>query len=71
MRKKEFGLWHDITWHDYHQNVSHIACALMSMGLERGDCAAIIGDNCPEWVSASVAIQCCGAATAGVYATNA
>ena len=71
MRKKEFGLWHDITWNEYHENVNKIACALMAMGLEKGDCAAIIGDNCPEWVYASVAIQCCGAGAAGVYSTNA
>ncbi len=71
MRQKEYGLWHDITWNDYGEKVKHVACALMSMGLEKGDCAAIIGDNCPEWVYADVAIQCCGAAATGVYATNA
>ena len=71
MRKKEYGLWHDITWNDYFRNVRNVACALMAMGLERGDCSAIIGDNCPEWVFANVGIQCCGAATTGVYATNA
>ena len=62
MRQKEYGLWHDITWNDYGEKVKYVACALMSMGLEKGDCAAIIGDNCPEWVYADVAIQCCGAA---------
>ena len=71
MRKKEFGLWHDITWNDYAGKVRRVACALMSLGLERGNCAAIIGDNCPEWVFADVGIQCCGAAAVGVYATNA
>ena len=71
MRKKELGLWHDISWNAYQESVINIACALMTLGLEKGDCAAIIGDNCPEWVYASVAIQCCGAGAAGVYATNA
>ena len=71
MRKKEYGLWHDITWNEYYEKVRNVACALMSMGLERGDCVAIIGDNCPEWVYADVGIQCCGAAATGVYATNA
>jgi long-chain acyl-CoA synthetase len=71
MRKKEYGLWHDITWHEYHDQVRCIACALMSMGLEKGDTVAIIGDNCPEWVFADLGIQCCGAAATGVYATNA
>ena len=71
MRKKEYGLWHDITWNEYHDQVRAIACALMSLGLERGDIVAIIGDNCPEWVFVHLGIQCCAAATAGVYATNA
>ena len=71
LRKKEYGLWHDISWQDYYQNVQYVACALMSLGLKKGDCAAIIGDNCPEWIYASVGIQSCGAAAAGVYATNA
>ena len=71
MRKKEFGLWHDITWNDYDTNVSCVAYGLMALGLQKGDCAAIIGDNCPEWVYADLGIQSCGAATAGVYATNA
>ena len=71
MRKKEYGLWHDITWNQYFEMVRNCACALMSMGLDKGDCAAIIGDNCPEWVVADLGIQCCGAAAAGVYATNA
>ena len=66
MRKKEYGLWHDISWNEYHDNVIAVACALISMGLEHADCAAIIGDNCPEWVFADVGIQCCGAAATGV-----
>ncbi|MBC8439708.1 MAG: AMP-binding protein [Deltaproteobacteria bacterium] len=71
MRKKEYGLWKDITWNQYDRNVSRVAYALMSLGLKKGDCASIIGDNCPEWVYADIGIQCCGAATAGVYSTNA
>jgi long-chain acyl-CoA synthetase len=71
MRKKEYGLWHDITWDDYRQAVEHVACGLMAMGLAPGGHAAIIGDNCPEWVFADLGIQCCGAAAVGIYATNA
>ena len=71
MRKKEFGLWRDISWNEYDSKVSRVAYALMSLGLEKGDCASIIGDNCPEWIYADMGIQCCGAATVGVYATNA
>jgi long-chain acyl-CoA synthetase len=71
MRKKEYGLWHDISWNEYFETVKYVTCALMFMGLQKGDRAAVIGDNCPEWVFADLGIQCCGAATTGIYATSA
>ena len=71
LRKKEYGLWHDISWIAYDRNVSRVAGGLMAMGFQKGETAAIIGDNCPEWVFADMGIQCCGGTTTGVYATNA
>ncbi|MDF1591748.1 MAG: AMP-binding protein [Desulfobacterales bacterium] len=71
MRKKEFGLWHDISWNDYYRMAAQVGAALVSMGLEKGDCVSIIGDNCSEWVIIDMGIQCAGGITAGVYATNA
>ena len=71
MRKKEYGLWHDISWNEYFRLVTYVGSALISLGLEKGDCASIIGDNCPEWVIIDMAIQCAGGVAVGVYATNA
>jgi len=71
MRKKEYGLWHDISWNEYFKLVTSVGSALISMGLEKGDCASIIGDNSPEWVIIDMAIQCAGGVAVGVYATNA
>jgi long-chain acyl-CoA synthetase len=71
MRKKEYGLWHDISWNDYYRMAMHVGSALISMGLEKGDCVSIIGDNCPEWVVIDLAAQCAGGVAVGVYATNA
>jgi long-chain acyl-CoA synthetase len=71
MRKKEYGLWHDLTWNDYFRLVTHVGSALLSLGLEKGDCVSIIGDNCPEWVIIDMAVQCAGGVAVGVYATNA
>jgi long-chain acyl-CoA synthetase len=48
-----------------------VGSALISMGLEKGDCVSIIGDNCPEWVVIDMAVQCAGGVAVGVYATNA
>ncbi len=71
LRQKKFGLWHDVSWNLYYETVEQVACALISLGLEKGDRVAIIGDNCPEWVFAEMGIQCAGAAAVGIYATNA
>jgi long-chain acyl-CoA synthetase len=71
MRKKEYGIWHDISWNDYSRLVKQVGSALISLGLQKGDCASIIGDNCPEWVIADMGIQCAGGVAAGIYATNA
>jgi len=71
MRKKEYGLWHDISWNDYSRLVKQVGSALISLGLQKGDCGSIIGDNCPEWVIADLGIQCAGGVAVGIYATNA
>jgi long-chain acyl-CoA synthetase len=71
IRKKEYGLWHDMSWNEYARRVRDVACGLIAIGLEKGDRVAIIGDNCPEWVIAEMGIQCAGGIAAGVYATNA
>ncbi len=71
LRKKELGLWHDITWNEYFSMVRDLGSALISMGLQKGDCVSIIGDNCPEWVMIDLAVQCAGGVAVGVYSTNA
>lgn len=71
LRKKEFGLWHDISWNDFYRKASCVGAALASMGLQKGDCVSIIGDNCPEWVVIDLGVQCAGGVSVGVYSTNA
>jgi long-chain acyl-CoA synthetase len=71
LRHKEQGLWRDISWNRYFQKARAISLALMEMGLEKGDCVAIIGDNCPQWVLADMGIQCAAGVSVGIYATNA
>lgn len=71
MRKKEYGLWHDISWNEYFTLATYVGSALISMGLQKGDCVSIIGDNCPEWVIIDLGIQCAGGVAVGVYSTNA
>jgi long-chain acyl-CoA synthetase len=60
MREKEFGIWTPITWKDYYENVKRIALGMVSLGLERGDKVAMIGDNRPEALWAEMAAMCVG-----------
>ena len=60
MREKEFGIWRPITWEDYLQNVKFIALGLISLGLEKGDKVAMIGDNRPEGLMAEMGAICAG-----------
>jgi len=71
MRKKEYGLWHDISWNEYYRLAQYVGSALISIGLDRGDRVSIIGDNCPEWVIIDLGIQCAGGVSVGIYSTNA
>jgi long-chain acyl-CoA synthetase len=67
MREKEFGIWQEFTWRDYHEHVKYFSLGMVSLGLSRGDKVAIIGDNRPEWVWAEVAAQAAGAVPLGLY----
>src|SRR3989339_1938360 len=71
LRTKKLGLWHGITWNQYHKKAEQVGCALVFLGLEKGDAACIIGENSIEWVMADLGIQCVGGVSVGVYATNA
>ncbi len=60
MREKEFGIWRPITWREYVQAVKEIALGFVSLGLERGDKVALIGDNRPEGLFAEMATLAVG-----------
>jgi len=67
LRQKEFGIWQAVTWREYLAHVKYFCLGLVSMGLERNDTIAIIGDNRPEWVYAELAAQSAGANSIGIY----
>ena len=67
LREKEFGIWQAVTWQKYLDHVKYFCLGLISLGLERGDTIAIIGDNRPEWMYAELAAQSAGARSIGIY----
>lgn len=71
LRHKDYGIWHDVTWKQYGEKVRQVAMGLISLGLQKGECASIISENRPEWVYADFGIMSAGGVTAGIYTTNA
>lgn len=67
MREKEFGIWQEFSWKEYHEHVKYFSLGMVSLGLQAGDKVAIIGDNRPEWVWGEVAAQAAGAVPLGLY----
>jgi long-chain acyl-CoA synthetase len=66
-REKEFGIWQTWTWKEAHDEIRHFSLGLKSLGLQRGDTIAIIGDNRPHLYWAFAAAQCLGAIPVPVY----
>jgi long-chain acyl-CoA synthetase len=70
MREKDFGIWQEVSWAQYWDNVLDVAHALLALGIERGDRVAIHAENRREWLYADIANVAVGAATMGLYPTN-
>jgi long-chain acyl-CoA synthetase len=67
LREKDLGIWQQVTWAGYLDRVKNFSVGLRSLGLDRGDKVAIIGDNRPEWFMAELAAQSAGAASVGLF----
>lgn len=67
MRKKRYGIWQEYTWKEVYQHVHDFCLGMVSLGLERGDKVAIIGENDPEFYWAEVAIWSAGGVTTAIF----
>jgi long-chain acyl-CoA synthetase len=63
------GGWQPISHAEIFDHVRHIAAALQSYGVERGDRIGILAENVPEWAWVDYAILCAGGVTVPVYPT--
>lgn len=70
MREKYKGIWNEISWNDYLERTKVFCLGLREMGLRKGDHVSILGENCPEWIFADLAVQSLGAVSVGIYPTN-
>ncbi|MEW6669482.1 MAG: AMP-binding protein [Thermodesulfobacteriota bacterium] len=69
-RFKDRGLYKEVTWRTYLEQVETFCMGLVELGLDRGDRVAIMGDPCPEWLYADLAAQSAGALSYGIYSTS-
>jgi long-chain acyl-CoA synthetase len=70
LREKDLGIWHNITWHQYYENVKHFGLGMLALGLEKGDKISVLSENNPEWLYADIGVQAVGGIVVGIYPTN-
>ncbi|HYZ93977.1 MAG TPA: AMP-binding protein [Actinomycetota bacterium] len=70
LREKRFGIWQDITWADYWEQIQLVAHGLLSLGIQPGDRVAVHSENRPEWLFADGGALAAGAVSVGLYPTN-
>ncbi|HKA68061.1 MAG TPA: AMP-binding protein [Actinomycetes bacterium] len=70
MREKDFGIWQEVTWAGYWEQVETVGHALLALGIEPGDRIAIHSENRREWLYCDLATVAVRAATVGLYPTN-
>ena len=67
MREKDLGIWQSYTWAQYLEKVKYFALGLASLGFNKGDKMAVIGDNRPQLYWAQIAAQCLGGIPVPLY----
>ncbi|MGA8257812.1 MAG: long-chain fatty acid--CoA ligase, partial [Nocardioides sp.] len=70
LRRKEYGVWNEITWAEYWETIHTAAHALIAMGVEPGDRVSIQSENRPEWLILDLATVAVRGITVGLYPTN-
>ncbi len=67
VRKKKYGIWNEYTWKDHYEHIKLFGLGLVSLGLKKGEKAAILGDADPEWAWAQMAVWSIGAVATGIF----
>jgi long-chain acyl-CoA synthetase len=67
LRSKTRGIWQAISWKQYYERVKFFSLGLTNLGLQPGDCVAIIGNNRPASLFAIMAAQAAGGVALCLY----
>ena len=69
VRFKRLGIWHEVTWVQFWNDVQRAAQVLLQLGVAPGDRLAIVSENRYEWVVIDAATVAVRGATVGVDPT--
>ncbi|OFZ11063.1 MAG: long-chain fatty acid--CoA ligase [Bdellovibrionales bacterium RBG_16_40_8] len=67
---KDGNHWLYYKWSEYFSLIEAVGASMIKLGVEPGDCVAIISDTSPEWIIADMAIMGVGAITVPIYPNN-
>lgn len=67
LREKDLGIWKNVTWNQYYENVKYFCCGIIALGLRRGEKVSILSENNPEWLYADLGTQSAGGICVGIY----
>lgn len=70
LREKDYGIWREITWAEYWEQVLLAAHGLLALGVEVGDRVSIHSEDRPEWLILDIATVAIRGITVGLYPTN-
>jgi long-chain acyl-CoA synthetase len=70
MSGRKGGQWHSMTWREAGRRARAVGCGLLSLGLAKGERAAILATSRPEWVIADLGILSAAGATSTIYTSN-
>ncbi|MCY4371778.1 MAG: AMP-binding protein [bacterium] len=70
MREKRYGIWREITWGRYWEEILLAAHGLLALGVEAGDRVSIHSEDRPEWLILDMATMAVRGITVGLYPTN-
>src|SRR5262245_4595533 len=70
VRYKRGGMFRQLTWNDYRDEIRTIAAGLVEAGLRPGSRIAIMGDICIEYLLTDLAATFIGAIPCGIYPTS-
>ena len=67
MREKDLGIWQTITWAEMAEEVKNLAHGFMTLGVQKGQHVAIVGENRPRLYMSMMAAQSLGAIPVPMY----